>query len=124
MSFFSKLLGVDKAVEGVTHIASTGMSMWDMSKFTPQEQVAAFERLAKVTSSKETSISRRIIIWVLMGIIAYSFVLGTIWIAYDAPEKVTALIELVHALKIDWAFGGGIAFYFLTHVVSGVGRSK
>jgi len=120
MSIFSKILGTDKAISGVVDIGKKGMDMWDMSKFTPQEQVAAFERLAKVTGSRETAISRRIIIWVLTGIIALAFVIGSIWVGFGSLEKVDSLVDLIHALKVDWAFAAGIAFYFLTHVVGGI----
>ena len=119
MSLLSKFLGTDRAIDGVVDIGKKGMDMWDMSSFTPQEKVAAFERLAKVTGSKETAISRRIIIWVLTGIITLAFAIGSIWVGLGSTEKVDGLVALIHALKIDWAFGVGVAFYFLTHVVGG-----
>lgn len=119
MGIISKLLGVDKAVDGVTKIASQALTMWDGKDFTAQERVAAFESIAKITSSKETSISRRVIIWALMGIITFAFIVGMIWISLDAQYMVDDMIELIQALKIDWAFSGGIAFYFLTHLTKG-----
>lgn len=116
MSILGKLLGTEKAIDGINNVAKSGMAMWDMSKFTPQEQVGAFERLIKITGSRETAISRRIIAWALTGIIAFSFVVGLIWVSYDAFDKVDKLILLLERLWIGQGFTAAISFYFLTHV--------
>ncbi len=115
MSFIGKLLGTDKAVEGIKNVAEAGVKMWDMSKFTPQEQVGAFTKLASITGDRETAISRRIIAWALMGIITFSFAVGLIWVSYDAFDKVDKMILLLEKLWIGQGFTAAIAFYFLTH---------
>ena len=119
MSILGKFLGTDKAIEGVTKVTAQALTMWDNKDFTPQERIAAFESISKAMNSKETSISRRIIIWALTGIISLAFAIGVIWISFDADSNVKDMILLIQALKIDWAFAGGIAFYFLTHVTRG-----
>ncbi|MEE8289726.1 MAG: hypothetical protein V3R25_09980 [Nitrosomonadaceae bacterium] len=113
------LLGTDKAVSGVVDIAKQGMDMWDMSNLTQQEKLVAFRVLVKETASKETAISRRIIVWSLTAMIAFALVVGTIWISFGATERVDSLIELVEALKIAWAWGAGVTFYFLAHLTIG-----
>ena len=119
MSWFGKLLGTEQAIEHIGNVADKGMTMWDMSSFTPQERVAAFERLAKVTGGAETSISRRILLWALVIAINSCLAMGMIWVALGELDKVAQLIELVHALKLDWAFTGAVGFYYLTHIING-----
>lgn len=123
MSIFSKaagfFLGTDKAVSGVVDIAKKGMDMWDMSSLTLQEKLVAFQQLVKATASKETAISRRIIVWALTGMIGFALIIGTIWIGLGATERVEQLIALVEALKIAWAWGAGVTFYFLAHLTIG-----
>lgn len=119
MSILGRLLGSDQAIKQVGEVASRGMDMWDMSKFTPQEQVAAFERLAKVTSSSETSVSRRILLWSLVIAINTCLTIGIVWIAVDELDKVNSLIAFIGSLKLDWAFTGAVSFYYLTHIING-----
>ena len=123
MSVFSRVagafLGTDKAVSGVMDIAKKGMDMWDMSSLTLQERLVAFQQLVKATASKETAISRRIIVWALTGMIGLSLAVGIIWIQFGQDEKVAQLIALVEALKIAWAWGAGVTFYFLAHLTIG-----
>ena len=121
MSIFSKLLGTDKAIEGISKVAEKGMEIWDMKDFTPQERVAAFERLAKVMGSKETALSRRILLWAILALNGLAFTVGMIWVAYEDAARVTAMIELVEAFKLGWAFVAAVGFYFLTHV-TGAGK--
>ena len=123
MSIFSRVagafLGTDKAVSGVMDIAKKGMDMWDMSSLTLQERLVAFRELVKATASKETAISRRIIVWALTGMIGLSLAVGIVWIQFGQDEKVAQLIALVEALKIAWAWGAGVTFYFLAHLTIG-----
>lgn len=119
MSWFGKLLGTEQAIEHIGNVADKGMTIWDMSSFTPQERVAAFERLAKVTSSTETAISRRVLLWALVIAIDSCLALGAVWVAMGDLDKVSQLIDLVHALKLDWAFTGAVSFYYLTHIING-----
>ena len=114
-----KILGTDKAVSGVMDIAKKGMDMWDMSSLTLQERLVAFKELVKATSSKETAISRRIIVWALTGMIALALVVGIVWIQFGQDEKVVQLIALIDYLKIAWAWGAGVTFYFLAHLTIG-----
>ena len=122
MGWLGKLLGTEQAIDHIGNIADKGMTLWDMSNFTPQERVAAFERLAKVTSSKETAISRRVLLWALVIAINSCLALGSIWIGLDKLGKVANLIDLVQALKLDWAFAGAVSFYYLTHIINGKGN--
>lgn len=119
MSWIGKILGTEQAIEHIGNVADKGMKMWDMKDFTPQERVAAFERLAKVTGGAETSISRRILLWALVIAINSCLAMGMIWVALDDLDKVANLIDLVHALKLDWAFTGAVSFYYLTHIING-----
>lgn len=119
MGILGRLLGSDQAIEQVGNIAQKGMTIWDMKEFTPQERVAAFERLAKVTSGAETSISRRILLWALVIAINTCLTIGIIWIGLGETGKVHDLIAFVDALKLDWAFSGAVGFYYLTHIITG-----
>ena len=114
-----KILGTDKAISSVVDIAKKGMDMWDMSSLTMQEKLVAFKQLVAATASKETAISRRIIVWALTGMIALALVVGIVWIQFGQDEKVAQLIALVEALKIAWAWGAGVTFYFLAHLTIG-----
>ena len=96
------------------------MVMWDMKDFTRQERVVAFERLAKVMGSKETALSRRILLWAIIGLNGFAFVIGVIWVALEDSARVASLIELVVAFKLGWAFVAAVGFYFLTHVTGAV----
>jgi hypothetical protein len=124
MGWLGKLLGSEQAIDHIGNVASKGMDIWDMSNFTPQERVAAFERLAKVTGSQETAISRRILLWALVIAINSCLSLGSIWVALGELDKVSNLIDLVHALKLDWAFVSAVSFYYLTHILNGKGKAK
>ena len=115
----SALLGSSGAVKGVTDVANKGMEMWDNSNFTPQERVAAFERLAKVMGSKETALSRRILLWAILMLNGFSFIVGVIWMALGWGDKVDGLIALVEAFKLGWAFTAAVGFYYLAHIVNG-----
>jgi len=123
MSIFSRVagafLGTDKAVSGVMDIAKKGMDIWDMSKLTHQERLQAFVIAVKATASKETAISRRIIVWSLTAMISFCLVVGTIWIGLGSTEKVDQLVLLVEALKIGWGWGVSLTFYFLAHLTIG-----
>lgn len=119
MGILGRLLGSEQAIKQVGNIADKGMTIWDMSSFTPQERVAAFERLAKVTSGAETSISRRILLWALVIAINTCLTIGIVWISLDELDKVNNLIVFVQALKLDWAFSGAVGFYYLTHIITG-----
>jgi len=114
-----KVLGTDKAISGVVDIAKKGMDMWDMSKLTHQERLKAFVIALKATASKETAISRRIIMWSLTGMIAFCLLVGTIWIGLGETEKVAQLVELVDSLKIGWGWVTGLGFYYLAHLTIG-----
>lgn len=119
MSIFGKLLGTDKAVEGIKNVAEHGMKMWDYSTMTAQERIIAFKETVKAMSSDATAISRRHLLWMIIGLNSFAFFLGVIWIALGWADRVDSLIELVEVFKLGWAFVSAVGFYFLTHIVNG-----
>ena len=123
MSIFGKLLGTDKAVEGIKNVAESGMKIWDMSTMTAQERIVAFKETVKAMSSDATAISRRHLLWMIIALNSFAFFLGVIWISLGWSDRVNSLIDLVEAFKLGWAFAGAVGFYFLTHIVNGA-KSK
>ena len=67
----------------------------------------------------EISSMAPISVWFLMIIITVAFFMGMLFISWDADYLVDSMMELIQGLKIDWAFAGAVAFYFLTHVTRG-----
>ena len=119
MSIISKLLGMDKVIEGGIDIAKSGMKIWDNADFTAQERTSAFINTVKVMASKETALSRRILLWALICMVGFVLVVGVIWIGLGADDRVVQLVALVEALKIGYGFVAAIGFYYLTHIVKG-----
>lgn len=124
MGWVGKLLGTDKAVEGIKNVAEHGMQIWDMSSMTAQERIIAFKETVKAMSSDATAISRRHLLWMIIGLNSWAFLVGIIWSALGWDDRVADLISLVEAFKLGWAFAGAVSFYFLTHIVNGKGSSK
>ena len=119
MSFFGKLLGSDKAIDGINDIASTGMRMWDKSEFTAQEKTESLLKLIEASKSKETSISRRIMAWAILAVVIITFALCVSLLFHDQKEMVKSIVELVKVFWIGEAFVTSWGFYFLTHVLGG-----
>jgi hypothetical protein len=119
MGLLSRLLGTDKAVEGIKNVAESGMNMWDMSTMTAQERIIAFKETVKAMSSEATALSRRHLLWMIIGLNSFAFFIGVMWVALGCDDRVVKLIELVEAFKLGWAFAGAVSFYYLTHIVNG-----
>lgn len=122
MGLLGKILGTDKAIDGVVSVAKSGMEIWDSNSFTAQERSQALLHLIKATSQKETSISRRILLWAIILKISLAMLIGAFWIQTGQPDKLALMIEMIEALKIGYAFAGAIGFYYLTHLVNGSGK--
>ena len=112
MSWFKS---ADKIANGVINIARSGMTIWDESKFTPQEQVGAFKSLVEATRSEATSRSRRHLLWALIGFVVVTFGIGIYYNHIGNTVALTGLLDLVDQLKIGWGFTSAVSFYFLTH---------
>ena len=105
---------IEKAVDIVGGVAKGGMSMWDNSDFTSQEKAAHMLKLLEATKSQGTSISRRDLLWFIMGLTGFSFVLALIYSAAGWNDRVDSIIALMDAFKIGWAFVAAVSFYYLT----------
>ena len=113
MSWFGKS-SIDKAIDVVGGVTSTGMAMWDSSDFTPQEKAAHQLKLLEATKSQGTSISRRDLLHVILVLTASSFLLAVIYNALGWHDKIDGLVRIMEAWKIGWAFVGAVSFYYLT----------
>ena len=119
MSIWGKITGAEGAVKGILDVGKKGMDMWDKSKFTAQEQIDGFKMLIDATKSAATSISRRHLLWALISMMGVLLIAGIYYIETSQAFKLKALIMLATELKIDYAFGGAVGFYYLPHVFSG-----
>ena len=116
MGIFSWAKPVDKALDIVGTVAKTGMEIWDNSNLTSQEKLEGFKDLLAATKSQATSISRRQLLWFVMGCNGFSFLLAIIYNALGWEARLDGLIEIVIAWKMGYAFVGAVSFYFLTQV--------
>jgi len=112
MSWFKS---ADKIADGVISIARQGVSIWDASTFTPQDQLQSFKDLVKATMSAATAKSRRHLLWALIGLITLAFCVGLYYIESEQGLKLNALINLVDKLYIGPGFIAAVSFYYLTH---------
>lgn len=116
MSWLSKLVGADKAIEGVVTVATKGMDLLDMSKMTAQERIIAFKEIVKATSSGATAISRRHLLWAILGGNGLSLVVGLFWVALDDMTRLDNTIKLTQVVMGSPAMLACISFYLLTHI--------
>ncbi len=107
---------IDKAIDVVGGVTSTGMAMWDSSDFTPQEKAAHQLKLLEATKSQGTSLSRRNLLWFIMALTGFSFALALMYSAFGMTDKVNDVIELMEAFKIGWGFVAAVSFYYLTQI--------
>jgi len=112
MSWFQS---ADKIADGVVEIAKKGMTIWDASKFTPQEQLQSFKDLVIATMSAATARSRRHLLWALIVLISIAFFTGLYYNETGQTVKFDGVIDLVDRLYIGQGFVAAIAFYYLTH---------
>jgi len=112
MSWFKS---ADKIADGVVSIARQGMTIWDASTFSPQEQLQSFKDLVKATMSAATAKSRRHLLWALIALITLAFFVGIYYIETDQFNKLNVLINLVKELYIGPGFIAAVSFYYLTH---------
>jgi len=112
MSWFKS---ADKIADGVVSIARQGMTIWDASTFSPQEQLQSFKDLVKATMSAATAKSRRHLLWALIALITTAFFIGVYYIQTNQMTKLDYLINLVDKLYIGPGFIAAVSFYYLTH---------
>ena len=113
MGWFGKS-SIDKAIDVVGGVTATGMAMWDSSDFTPQEKAAHQLKLLEATKSQGTSISRRDLLWFIMGMTGLCLVLAIVYSALGWNDRVDDVIAIMEAFKIGWAFVASVSFYYLT----------
>ena len=113
MGWFGKS-SIDKAIDVVGGVTSTGMAMWDSSDFTPQEKAAHQLKLLEATKSQGTSISRRDLLHVILVLTGSSFALAVIYNALGWQDRLDGLAGIMEAWKIGWAFVASVSFYYLT----------
>ncbi len=128
MGWFDKLLGVDKAIDVADKTLSSGMNLLDEAFHTDQEKseqaallyanwVEAQKLIA--TQASPTAISRRIIAWGVVSLVWITALVSIFIIVVSSNQaKVDALVSLLVALQIGWAFCTIIIFYFGPHLIS------
>jgi hypothetical protein len=116
MGLFSWAKPVDKAIDIVGSVAKTGMDIWDNSTLTSQEKLEGFKDLLAATKSQATSISRRQLLWFVMGCNGFTILLAIMYNAMGMTERLDGLIVIMETWKMGWAFVGAVSFYFLTQV--------
>ena len=119
MTLFNWKNPIDKAVDIVGDVAEKGMSMWDSSKFTPQEQAGFFAKLLEATKSQATSISRRHLLYFVLALTTLSFSIAVYYNETGQTEKLTGLKEIVETWKIGYAFVAAVSFYYFAHFTGG-----
>lgn len=128
MSWLTKLLGTDKALDIVKESASSTFSILDEAFDTDQEKRESKLKTAQVwleaqrviaKQSAPTAISRRIIAWTIIGIVAFFCIQGSIYIGFDDSSRLTSLILFAKAMWIGEAFTSVMVFYFGAHIFGG-----
>lgn len=133
MSWFSKLLGTDKALDTINTIAEGGLDLADKAFYTDQEK-AEFRmkkadmwlRMSEMVSkqSAPTAISRRIIAWSVIGMVVFDLLVGTTLLLLDMHFILDKFLALNDTLGIDVAFPMVIGFYFGPHIFAAMGNKK
>ena len=124
MSFFTgikAILGTPKVLNTVADTVKSGMSLWDKSKFTEQEQSEMnleagklWLRVQEVTANENSirSITRR---WLACGIL-FNFLsivnTGVYLLLAGKAELVVALQNFVIETKLGWMALSVVVFYF------------
>jgi len=119
MSWFKS---ADKIADGVIEIGKKGLDLWDVSKFTAQEQINAFTTLVGATKDAATAVSRRYLLWFLMVFIAIAFAIGVYYNHTQQVILLAGLIDLVKELYIGPGFVAAVSFYYLTHAFKSLGK--
>jgi len=136
MSFFTgikAILGTPKILNTVADTVKSGMSMWDKSKFTEQEQSEMslatgklWLEIQKATAGENSlkSITRR---WLACGIIFNFLVLvniGVGLILFGKEERVITLQNFVIETKLGWMALSVVIFYFGYYGVQAIRKKK
>ena len=128
MSWFSKLLGTDKALDVVKDSAKSTFSIIDEAFHTDQEKAEGKLKAANIwlesqrtiaKQSAPTAISRRVIAWAIIGLVVFFCVQGSLYIALEQTEKLTDLLKFIKAMWIGEAFTAVMVFYFGAHLLGG-----
>ena len=131
MSLFGKLLGSDKAISIAGDTLNSGMSMLDNAFHTDEEKAAhkakMFDNWVKFQNvlsneSSPTSLSRRVILWFIMGMVTFTLLVCTVLIIFGFETRYDQMIDLFEKLKIGWSFTAVVTTYFITNFLPG--RSK
>ena len=117
MGWFGKS-SIDKAIDVVGGVTSTGMAMWDSSDFTSQEKAAHQLKLLEATKSQGTSISRRNLLWFIMAMTGLCLIMALMYSAFGMQDRVDGVIAIMESFKIGWAFVAAVSFYYLTQIKS------
>jgi len=110
---------VDKAVDIVGDVANAGMKIWDSSDFTAQERGGLFVKLLEQTKSVATSISRRHLLWFVMGTSGSTLALAIFYNHMGMVPELKGLTEIADTWKIGYGFVAAIGFYYFAHIVTG-----
>lgn len=134
MGFFAKLLGTEKAVDAAADVVKTGVGMLDNAFFTDQEKQEGAKQAYQLwlkqqeligQQSTPTAISRRIVAWGVLSLVWLAFLVCMGLVLLEAsPDKMDQILDLVERMKVGWAFTGVIVFYFGTHLVASLPKSK
>lgn len=130
---FKTILGTPKVINIVTDTVKSGMTLWDKSKFTPQEQSEMsletgklWLRVQEATANENSlkSITRR---WLACGIL-FNFLLiiniGVGLILMEKTEKVTALKDFIVETHLGWMALSVVIFYFGYYGVQAIRGAK
>lgn len=110
---------LDAAADVMTAVATTGMKVWDNKDFSPQERAGMLLKYLEATKSQATSISRRHLLWFIIGMVGTAFVLALGYNALGLTDHRDGVIKLVTHFKLDWAFVSAVSFYYAAHLLTG-----
>ena len=123
MSFLDSLIPwkkpIEAATETVQNTVKVGMSMWDNKNFTAQETAATLLKLLEATKNQATSISRRHLLWAVIGMNSFTLIIAILYNSLGWTDRLEGLVQIMEVWKLGYAFAGAIAFYFLTQFTGG-----
>lgn len=106
----------DKALGIIDKVAEKGLKIWDSSNFTPQDRSEMMEKLLLATKSQATSISRRQLLYFIIGLTSFFIFIAVIYNAMGMTTELNGLLSIAEQFKVSWAFVAAVSFYYITQV--------
>lgn len=121
------IFGTPKIVGAVADTVKSGMTMWDKSKFTDQEQSEMslesgklWLKIQEATANENSirSITRRVLAWLIMGIFLFLVISACVIWRFN-PEWAEYIKNMIIDSQLGWLTMSVGIFYFGSHFISG-----